>query len=79
MMPKITQGIEASGVMFGGPQGSLVQFVSVLVPKPSKLQKQLEEVFGGQQDSKAACKLSTEFGSLCIHARDVIEDSIEAG
>jgi hypothetical protein len=39
----------------------------------------LEEVFGGQQDSKAACKLSTEFGSLCIHARDVIEDSIEAG
>jgi hypothetical protein len=37
MMPKITQGIEASGVMFGGPQGSLVQFVSVLVPKPSKL------------------------------------------
>ena len=35
-------------------------------------------MFGGQQDRKAAIKLSTEFGSLCIHARDVIKDSIAA-
>ncbi len=33
MMPKITQGIEESGVMFGGQQGSLAQSVSALMPK----------------------------------------------
>ena len=33
VMPEITQGIEASGVVFGGQQGSLVQSVSALMPK----------------------------------------------
>ena len=33
MMPEVTQAIEASGVMFGGQQGSLVQSVPVLMPK----------------------------------------------
>ena len=33
MMPKVTQAVEASVVMFGGQQGSLVQSVSVLMPK----------------------------------------------
>ena len=33
MIPEITQGIEASGVMFGGQQGRLVKSVSVLMPK----------------------------------------------
>ena len=33
MMPKVTQAIEARGVMFGGQRGSLVQSVSVLMPE----------------------------------------------
>jgi hypothetical protein len=33
MMPKVTQAVEASGVLLGGQQGSLVQSVSVLMLK----------------------------------------------
>ena len=36
MMPEVTQSVEASGVVFGGQQGSLVQSMSVLMPKAIK-------------------------------------------
>ena len=53
MMPEVTQGIETSGVMFGGQQESLVQSVSIEYAKPKAIQaiEQVDVVFGGQQDS----------------------------
>ena len=51
MMPKIIQGSEASGVMFSGQQGSLVQSVSILIREAIQAVERLEVVFGGQQDS----------------------------
>jgi hypothetical protein len=51
MMPKIIQGSDASGVMSGGQQGSLVQSVSISTHKAIQAVEQVEVVFGGQQDS----------------------------
>ncbi len=51
MMHKITQGSEASGVIFGGQQGSLVLTVSILTRKAIQAIEQVEVVFGGQQNS----------------------------
>ena len=50
-MPEIIQGSEASGVMFGGQQVSLVQYVSILTHKTIQAVEQVEVVFGGQQDN----------------------------
>ena len=51
MMPKIIQGSEASGVMFGGQQGSLVQSVSISTREAIQAVEQVGVVLGGQQDS----------------------------
>ena len=51
MMHEIIQGSEASGVMFGGQQGSLVLSVSILTREAIQAVEQVEVVFGGQQDS----------------------------
>ncbi len=51
MMPEIIQGSEASGVMFGGQQGSLVLSVSISTRKAIQAVDPVEVVFGGQQDS----------------------------
>ena len=52
MMPKVTQeAIEASGVVFDGQQGSLVQYVSILMRKAIQAIEQVEVVFGGRQDN----------------------------
>ena len=80
MMPRVTQAVEASGVMFGGQQGSLVQSMSILMPKTIEA---IEAIGSGvwwstRQQLKQPVNYQLS-GSLCIHARDVIEDSIEAG
>ena len=51
MMPEDARAIEASGVVFGGQQGSLVQ--SVPIPMRGAIQaiEQVEVVLGGQQDN----------------------------
>ena len=51
MMPEVIQGSKASGVMFGGQQGSLVQSVSISMIKAIQAVEQVEVVFSGQQDS----------------------------
>ena len=51
MMPEIIQGSEASGLMFSGQQGSLVQSVSALTREAIQAVEQVEVVFGGQQAS----------------------------
>ena len=51
MTHEIIQGSEASGVMFGDQQGSLVLSVSILTRKAIQAVEQMEVVFGGQQDS----------------------------
>ena len=80
MMPKVTQAVEASGVVFVGQQGSLVQSVSVLIPKAIQA---IEASGSGvwwstRQQLKQPVNYQMSIGSLCIHARDIIEDSIEA-
>ena len=81
MMPEVTQTVEASEVVFGGQQGSLVQYVSVLMPEAV----QAIEASGigiwwsTRQQLKYPVYYQMSIGSLCIHARDVIKDSIEAG
>ncbi len=50
-MHKIIQGSEASEVMFGGQQRSLVLSVSILTCEATQAVVQVEVVFGGQQDS----------------------------
>jgi len=64
-MHEITQGSEASGVMFGGQQGSLVLSVSISTRKAIQAVEQVEVVFGGQQDSNYSSQ------KICIPARDV--------
>ena len=49
MMHKIIQGSEASGVMFGGQQGSLVLSVSISTRKAIQAVEQVEVVFAGKQ------------------------------
>ena len=51
MMHGIIQGSEASGVMLGGQQGSLVQSVSILTCEAIQAVEKVEVKFGGQQDS----------------------------
>ena len=51
MMPEVIQGSEASGVMCGGQQGSLVQSVSISTREAIQAVEQAEVVFGGQQDT----------------------------
>jgi hypothetical protein len=51
MMPEVTQAIEASGVVFGGQQGSLVQSVPIPMRKAVQAIDQVEVVFGGRQDN----------------------------
>ena len=48
------------------------------MPEAIQAIKQVEVVFSGHKTNQAASILPTEFGSLCIHAIDVTEDSIEA-
>ena len=73
MMHEIIQCSEASGVMFGGQHGSLGQSVSILTRKAIQADEQVEVVFGGQQDSNQSSQ------QICVYARNVSEDSIEAG
>ena len=65
-------------MVFGGQQESLVQSVSVPMPEAIQAVKQGEVVFSGWQDRSSSHYTPTEFGSLCMHAIDVTEDSIEA-
>ena len=51
MMHKVTQAIEASGVMFSGQQGSLVQSVPTPMHKAIQAIEQVEVLFGGRQDN----------------------------
>ena len=51
MMPKVTQAVEASGVVFGGQQGSLVQSVPIPMRKAIQAIEQVEVVLGNQQDN----------------------------
>ena len=51
LMHEIIQGSEASEVMFGGQQGSLVLSVSISAREATQAVVQVEVVFGGQQDS----------------------------
>ena len=53
MMPEVIQGSEASGVMFGGQQVSLVLSVSISISTREAIQavEQVEVVLGSQQDS----------------------------
>ncbi len=51
MAHKIIQGCEASGVMFGSQQGSLVLSVSISTREAIQAVEQVEVVFGSQQDS----------------------------
>lgn len=72
MMHKIIQGSEASGVMFGGQQGSLVQSVSILTREETiQAVEQEEVVFGGQQDSN----LSSQ--QICIHAKMSVKTELK--
>ena len=51
MMPKVTQAIEASGVVVSGQHGSLVQSLPIPMREAIQAIEQVEVVFGGQQDS----------------------------
>jgi len=51
MMPKVTHAVEASGVVFGGQQGSLVESVPIPMRKAIQAIEQVEVVFDGRQDN----------------------------
>ncbi len=53
MIPKAIQAVEANGV-WGGRQESLAQSVSVPMPEAIQAIKQVEVVFGGQQDKSSS-------------------------
>ena len=80
MMPKVNQAVEASGGMFGGQQGSLVQSVSVLMLKVIQFIEAsgIDVWWSTRQQLKQPVNYQLS-GSPCIHARDVIKDSFEAG
>ncbi len=65
MMLKVTQAIEASGVMFGGQQGSLVLSVSILARKAIQAVVQVEVVFW------RSTRQQLKQPAICVHARDV--------
>ena len=64
-MHKITQGSEASGVMFGGQQGSLVLSVSISTRKAIQAVVQVEVVFW------RSTRQRLKQPEICVHARDV--------
>ena len=70
-MHEIVQGSEASGVMFGGQQGSLVQSLSILTRKAIQAVEKVQVVFGGQQDSNQSSQ------KICIHARMSVKTALK--
>ncbi len=76
MMPKAIQAVEANGVWWSTRKSGANCVFWCL--KPSKRLSKWMWCSVVDKTNQAASILPTELGSICIHAIDVTEDSIEA-